>query len=502
MKKVIFFDIRLFVLIIVITISSLFTSFVNAELVNKELVNKGFVNKESVNTGHVNKKCCNISDYVNLALTQSDQIFNAHDSLVYSELDVQSANYTYKTRIIPLASMGAGESINSQSYGVEISKRFEFGTTVSSGVTAGKSYDDNDIETANTNAYVQVSQSLFRGWGRKYNRLPLTVSEYEKIKQDISFQKSKQDIIRTAVKKYYQYQLSLLILENSKRSYERSKHNLEVSKSRQKVGLVSKADVYRAELALLNSENNYKDQMLNSDLMYEDMMDYIGLTIDNQDFQNISSGVKRFIPVLPESFGGDIYKKQLEWSKYEIDRKIADLYLFQTERGLKPDFLLSFNINESRSGDSFTADDIESEFGWSVQLQLRSTLDMFTEKQGYTKQKMEINRLNRYGNTLKRTLNKRIRDAFRQLSVEDRRIAISSNKIKHAEKSYELALMRYERGLIDNLQLVEAENNLYTSELENAKANVAYNISCVELAYALSILDETWISKSLKEYSK
>ncbi len=433
-------------------------------------------------------------DYVYLALTESDQVFDGYDQIAFSRMDMESAQYQFQSKIVPLASLGAGDNINSQSYGFEVSKQLEFGTKLSSGVSASTSYDDSS-EVATTNAYIQISQDLYRGWGKKYNRAALSIAELNQVKANLLFDRTKQDTIKQAVQKYYQALLADMMVKSSLKSFQRAENNLSFSRSRQSVGLVSKSDVYRAELALLNAETTYKDQKYNLVLMLEELNDFIRVFDLNYFF--IDSEISRFSPVIPENWQSDLLNKHLDWIAFQADIDIAEYNSFRIQRGLRPDVALSLKLDETRSGDSFTDESVDSEFGWSVQLQLKSTFDMFNEKQSYQRQRMEMARLGRYGEKLKRKIFRNIRNSIEELRVENRRIDVSSRKIVQAEKAYDLAILRYERGLISNLELIEAENDLYSSELENLRAKVGYNIASVDLAYDLSVLSEDWLRKSM-----
>ncbi len=435
-----------------------------------------------------------LSDYVYLALSESEQMIDINEQLFLSKLDLESAEYKFDSRFVPLASIGSAQTGNSQSAGIEWGKLTTYGTKFSAGVTGGMSGED-ESKTATSNTYVQVSQNLFRGWGQRYNRSSLTIAEYNQEKKNIYQQKVKQTVIKTAIQKYYQALLSEKFVESAHRSYQRATENLEVSKSRQTVGLVSKSDVYRANIALLNSESSYKDQQKLYTTRIEELHEYVRLF--EIGYLKPEDKITRFHPVVPESWEDGVLENNFDWISYKIDKQISKINLYKSEQDLNPDISLALQYGSTTTGRSFNDDNTTSDAYWSVQLRLNSTFDLFSEKQSLAREKVTVARLERTGESLKRQIFRNIRENINSLKAEDRRLRISDEKMKQSEKAFELARIRYERGLINNLELIEAENDLYSSELENLQAQVGYNLASVELAFTLSTLTEEWLEQTL-----
>ncbi len=435
-----------------------------------------------------------LSDYVYLALSESEQMLDVNEQMLLSDLDLAGAEYQFESRFVPIASWGSGEAGANRIAGVEWNKTTTFGTKFSTVVSGGVTESSGE-EFSTTNSYIQISQNLFRKWGEKYNRAPLTKAEYLKRKKTFQILKSRQTVIKTAIQKYYQTLLSEKIVESAQRSFERAKENLEVSKSRQSVGLVSKSDVYRARIALLNSESSYKDQQRTYITRVEDLHEYVRLF--EIGHLKPKSKIQKFHPVVPGSWDDAVLESNFDWASYQIDKQIAQLNMFKAERDMSPDLSLDLKYGNSTLGRSFSDDNTTSDTNWSVQLRLNSTIDMFYEKQSLAKEKIAIRRIERAGESLRRRIFRDIREGVNSLKAEDRRLRISDEKKKQSEKAFDLSRIRYERGLINNLELIEAENDLYNSDLENLQAQVGYNLASVDLAYVLCLLSEDWLEQTM-----
>ncbi len=435
-----------------------------------------------------------LPDYVYLALSESEQMLDVSEQILLSDLDLAGAEYQFDSRFVPLASWGTGATGDTQSAGLEWNKATTFGTKFSTVVSGGITESSGE-EFSTTNSYIQISQNLFRKWGERYNRAPLTKAEYQKKKKTFQIQKSRQTVIKTAIQKYYQTLLSEKIVESAERSFQRSKENLEVSKSRQSVGLVSKSDVYRARIALLNTESSYKDQQRTHTTRIEDLHEYVRLF----EIWHLKpkSKIQKFHPVVPNRWDDAVLESNFDWASYQIDKKISQLNMFKAERDMYPDLSLDLKYGNSTSGRSFTDENTTSDTTWSVQFRLNSTVDLFYEKQSLAKEKIAIRRLERTGESLRRRIFRDIREGVNSLKAEDRRLRISDEKKKQSEKAFDLSRIRYERGLINNLELIEAENDLYNSDLENLQAQVGYNLASVDLAYVLCLLSEEWLEQTM-----
>ena len=127
---------------------------------------------------------------------------------------------------------------------------------------------------------------------------------------------------------------------------------------------------------------------------------------------------------------------------------------------------------------------------------------MFTLKLKFDKaldrEHLKAGKLRRQSESLKRKIKREVRNAFDDLTAEARRQYLSTQKFELAKNALELAKIRYERGISDNLDILDAETAFSEAELDILRAKVTYNITAVRLAHALGILNLEWLRLSLK----
>ncbi len=439
----------------------------------------------------------NLVDSVYLALQQSDTALNLKDSLITTNLEVATADHQFSLKFVPLANFGVTSGDSSQMLGFEVTKNFEVGTKMALGL-AGNSIENDDFvinNSHNARAYAQLSQPLFRRWGQKYNRLGLTRAEMQRNKQAFLANRTRQEIIQGSIQKYYTAVVARLQKALSEKALSRSAQYLEVAKSRQLVGLVSKTDVYRAELASLSAESAVLDQRRSLETAEDALKE--NLSWDADWDLALNEDISLLAPVLPEDWRAILPEQRSDWQAQLVELDLSGILSFRAERDLLPDLFLNLQVEQKGQGESYDEAGQLDETNWSVQLQLNSTFDSFNEQAALTREKMAESKLRRNAKALERRIFREARQAFQDLLSADRRLEISRKSLEQAEKALDLALIRYERGLSDNVELLDAEEAFAAAELNIIQDRVTYNLSAVRVAYALGVLDLEWLQLSL-----
>ena len=180
-----------------------------------------------------------------------------------------------------------------------------------------------------------------------------------------------------------------------------------------------------------------------------------------------------------------------------MKKKVNGLELFQAESDLTPDVGLSGTIEQKGQGDSIEEALDLDETNWSLQFELNSTLDTFNEENILLRKKMDTAKLRRDEQALMRKVSRESRDAFLDLLFTEKSHFISIKRLQQAEMALDVAKTRYEKGLSNNLDVLDAETAYSDSGVDIAKALAAYNLAAVTFAYNLGVLDRDWVQISL-----
>jgi len=130
---------------------------------------------------------------------------------------------------------------------------------------------------------------------------------------------------------------------------------------------------------------------------------------------------------------------------------------------------------------------------------MMSSFDSFNEMNVLLRKKIEKAKLQRGKEALQRRITREAREAFQDLLSEDRNNQISRRRLQQAEMALDLAKIRYEKGLSDNLEVLDAETAFSDAEVNISRSLTAYNIAAVTFAYNLGVLDRQWVEMSLDD---
>jgi outer membrane protein TolC len=438
-------------------------------------------------------------EFIRTATRQSDAALDIRDSIELSRLDTGIAEHEFDTVVVPLTTIGFTEGTGTQQLGVELRKEIETGTEFTYGVVGNRLEENSDYVIDNLNsarAFVKISQGLFRRWGTKYNLTALDVAKLRSNLNEITAQQTLQVLILETTRKYYALLLADLLLGKSTQALERSKENLNSAVSRQSVGLVSKVDVYRAELAALAAENSLQSQVRERQRAFEDFREQLRVAGDGA--LRWHESLDKIVPVLPESWEETVLDNRMEWQAYLMNSQVLQREMYKVKRDLLPDVGLSLTVEQRGEGDTIEQAAELDETNWSFQLQVNSTFNTFAEDTAMTRKKIEITKLRREGDALQRKIFREVRDGLADLQMAERQHQVNRRQLEQAEMAIDLARIRYEKGLSDNLDMLDAESAYADAEMAVSRSLVAYNNAAVHLAYVMGILNIDWIAMSVR----
>ncbi|MDH3714042.1 MAG: TolC family protein [Gammaproteobacteria bacterium] len=435
--------------------------------------------------------------YIELAVQLSDQVRDIDDDLVARQLDIDMAELAFETRVTPLANFNVGAAAETRRVGVEAQRKNEFGTAVGVGLESRQIASNTFavINPYNTRAYIRVSQGLLRNWGRRYNRIGLTVAELQRERELLSAQRRRQDLLLDAVQRYHAALLAELLVERSAQALQRADSHIVAARARQRAGLTSKVDVYRAELASLTAQNAYRDQQRAAARERERMHDLLAL--DEAGRYRPQLQIERWTPLIPEDWQNDVLNSRPEWQMQAVDKQIADLQTYRAQRDLSADLSLSVQLEQQGYGETYEESTTLDETDWSLLLQYSTTLERGEEHNNLQRQRRSRSRVARAGRALKRQIQREAREILADLAASERRYQISLQQLAQAEQALQLADIRFRRGLSSNADVVDSEIAFSNAELDVVSTRIAYNNVAARLGYVFGLLDERWLRATM-----
>ncbi|HEX9723382.1 MAG TPA: TolC family protein, partial [Vicinamibacteria bacterium] len=152
---------------------------------------------------------------------------------------------------------------------------------------------------------------------------------------------------------------------------------------------------------------------------------------------------------------------------------------------------LDLNVRYERLGlgttfsESFAFDD--DAFG--VFLSTSYPLDQASERASVAQSQLEMSTRRRSVQLLEYNVTREVRAACRNVGRISKSIVLQEKNIDFAEKQLRLATLRYQRGLANNFDIIDAENNLISARSNYISLIADYNVALIELKRVTGALD-------------
>lgn len=278
---------------------------------------------------------------------------------------------------------------------------------------------------------------------------------------------------------------------------DRNKHNYLSAQAKANSGMISKVDVYRAKINYLNQVKLLSDTDNSLLTAYENALFFINL-----DAESFSDSFTSLIKPLDISTIGLDREKVLnenpKWQQMLHNENILRRSIFTSKRNLAPDFILDGNVRkytyQKPSNEMLDWNKEE----WSVTLNVNYEFDRLPQEQELQKNRLQLQKLLRDKNTLKRSILKDLRIVSHQYERFKVTIEIENQKVQQSQEALEVAKLRFERGISGNLDLIDAENAYLQAQISYLNNIVEYNIATLQLLRSYRILTMELLDKILK----
>lgn len=438
-----------------------------------------------------------LADAVRQALIHNDRMIDEQDSLEQARLGLRLARNDFRPKVVPniQGSFGRTDLVN-QNYRLDLSQRLPTGTELRAGFGAATAQipsasgiaGDADIHFYNADTTLALSQPLLKGFGPSVARRALTSAEARQA--DAGYQRTlvEQIIAVNTARAYYGVVAQQALVGVARASVERSRKLRESAEAKLDAGLVSQLDVLRAQQLVSQAEI----QLFDAQAAVEDARDQLRFVIGREP--DVPFDVVELIPRTSDLTAGDqaaaiALENRLELRRASAAATEAERMISFTRNQLLPQF--DVNLALTRRG---TADSLSSSFGvdrfqFATFFAVSMPLDRTPAIVDHNNALIERDRRRREVDTLRRRVVDEVRRAARQRDRVVRNLAAADATILLAQQEVQVAELRYERGLSNNLDVVTAEGNLLNTESRRIAALAELAVARLALRAAMGILD-------------
>jgi len=415
---------------------------------------------------------------VDEALERNDRLLDQHDTTEQAALGVRLARNTFQPKLTPnvLGSFGQ-TNINSQNYRVDVTQKFVTGTEIRFGTGTATSQipsvigePSTDVRFYNADTTFALSQPLLRGAGPGVVRRALSSAELRRTDADRQQAIAEQQVAIDVASAYYRVVAQQALVRVARQSVDRVRRLRQASEARLDAGLVSQLDVLRAEQLVTQAEIQLFDAEAAEDDARDRLRALMGRESDTPfsvapDIARPSPQAADLDDTVSEALAKRLDLKSLQAATADTERQVSfarnqllpqvDVNVAYTRRQTADGFVRSFGLDRFQLATFFT---------------IAMPVDRTPQLVEYQNALIERDRRKRDIATMRRRIADDVRHAIRDRERLLRGLAAAETGIEIARKEVEVAQLRYERGLSNNLDVVSAEANLLAAESRRIQA--------------------------------
>ena len=429
-----------------------------------------------------------LRDAVLAALANNERVLTSREGIEAARLDRTVATSAFGTRVTPnvLGSFGQSD-VRNQTYGFAASRRFTTGTEIRMDV--GASTFRNQIGSfyaADTT--LLLSQSLLRGFGPAVGRRQIERAEYRIAGAERQHVLTEQQLALEVAGTYWRLIAQRELALVARTAVENARQLLVASEAKLRANLVSQLDVFRARQLVADAEG----QLFDVDGGVEDLKDQLRLLMARDvdyDFRVAADIERRVEPITLRAAVQAALQNRIELREAEAAVEEADREVRYSRNQLLPQIDVSAAMTRRETADSlrgaFGVDRFEPVAFFSVS----SPLDRTAELAGVRTATIERDRRIRARDTLRRRITQEVRRAVRLQQRLAYRLDSAAVSVEFARREVALADLRFQRGLSNNLDVVNAQAALLNATSRRLAVLADFALARLALRATLGTLD-------------
>jgi outer membrane protein TolC len=424
---------------------------------------------------------------VRLALERNFSLLDSVDALSASRWREKAAVGTFYPTVTPTFD----RSDDRTAFGVDLSQKLPWtgGTVTATGTYLSQPTADSPFPVTNEVRFL-LSQPLLRGAGPNATFYELTNARRAVQGQGRSVALARQRLAVEVAAAFYAVIAQRQLLEVARQSLERTEGLLKSSEARLQVGLASKLDVFRAELQAAQA----REAMVRSGAALEGALErfrgVLALPPDDPvepEAAPLPDAVNDFEPVDVLVRRGLENRLDLAEARDQVSdaRRTASL----ASQNLLPQVDLNLGAVQlgygGSFGDAWTAGDRRVELFLSASYPVQQS----AQRAGRAVSQIEVGARERGVRQQELEVERQVRQALRELDQVSQSVALQRRAVGVAVQQRRLAVLRYQRGLGSNFDVVDAESSLVTARSALVQLLTSYAVARLDLKRTTGTLD-------------
>lgn len=435
-----------------------------------------------------------LADAVNAALAKNDRLQAQEDAVTAAQLGVRLARSAFQPKVTPniLGSFGQ-TNVSSQTYRVDLSERFVTGTEVRVGVGTATSQipgaaPGSDLRFYNADTTLALSQPLLKGFGRGVTRIGLTSAEARRDEAIRQQRQAEQQVAVDVASAYYRLRAQQAFVLVARQSVQRGRELRVAAEARLDAGLVSQLDLLRAQQFVSQAEG----QLFDAQSSVEDAQDQL-LFLMGRDAGTPIEIDAEIPPVAGDEIDGARAVTIALAERLDLESRRADVADGERRiRYARNQMLPQVDVNVALTRRT-TSDSLARSFGldgytFATFFTIANPADRTAQVIDFQNARLDDRRRRRELAVAERQVADDVRRALRERARLLRAVSAAEASVDLARQEAEVARIRNERGLSNNLDVVAAEGLRLQAEGRRVQAQADAAVAGIRLRAVMGTL--------------
>ena len=421
------------------------------------------------------------------ALLANRGLIAAGDQVDVSRLSIVIAQSQFELKLRPNATVGFGKHSSSgtnEQYGagLTIEKRFEAGTAIS--LTPRL---DQVASGYQSGVDVSITQPLLLGTDSEYNMSAVDSAEFSERSANRSLFLTRVNTVVSTVMLVYRvvHQKELVALNTE--SVDRLNLLVAGTRAKEKIGLATSIDTLRAELQLRNALDNFVTARESLGDSLDDLRVLLSFSVDQQ--LEVDAPLVYNLMKIDENEAVSIALS----SRVELEQALDNFEESQRRSRIAkhrtlPSLDLVFGYSQVGVNENLLNNFGLDDHVWNVNLVTSTDFARTAEKAVYEQSLLGIRSASRSLELQQDDIARQVKHNFRNLRRAEKRISIQEGQIADSKAQMRLAKVKFDHGLGNNFDLVEAESELRQAETKLLSAVVEYIVGSYRMRQSMGTL--------------
>jgi outer membrane protein TolC len=436
-----------------------------------------------------------LTDAVNEALARNERLVNQGDAIAQADLGLRLARNTFRPKVTPniFGSLGRSD-ISSQTYRVDVSQKLVTGTELRLSTGTASSLipgelGGSDVLFYSADTTLTLSQPLLRGFGRGVSRRALSSAELQREEASRQQALAEHQVAVDVAAAYYRVVSQQAFVDVARQSLVRARRLRDASEAKLDAGLVSQLDVLRSQQLVSQAEL----QLFDAQAAVEDARDQLTFLMGRRstDAFQVNADVPRpstepidvptataialanRLDLKSRIAASEDAENRIRFSRNQLLPQVDVNFAF-TRRETAPTFRDSFGLDGYRFATFFT---------------IAMPVDRTAQQVDYQSALLDRERRRREADTLERQIADSVKQIVRERDRLIRNVVAAETGVDLSKREVDVAQLRYETGLSNNLDVVTAEAGLLQAESRRIQALADSAVAALRLRAVLGIFN-------------